>query len=277
MIFLTPHIVTNPVEAAELSEQKLETFEDFKRYEMREPELDFHGPPEKADTFNAPDSGPARESAEGSRLDEGDSLRQREKAFKTDSVGESAAGGGHGDKKGTLDPLTPGNQEISAAAVISPEKTDARFRVRTGVYFSKTSLEREKTILEGLGYHPYMVTKKIMRNQSVLRIGPLPGLPDYMDILRQSEGMGLTVVKVDDDRQLYAHVTTARQTEVISNIAAHWKQRGYDAVIIKRRVPREIHWLMAGAYRSRAEAEETRRSLKQDGIDSLVIENRRPE
>jgi general secretion pathway protein D len=46
MIFLTPHIVTNPVEAAELSEGKLETFEDFKRYEMREPELHFHGPDE---------------------------------------------------------------------------------------------------------------------------------------------------------------------------------------------------------------------------------------
>ncbi|MDX1765084.1 MAG: hypothetical protein R3231_12260, partial [bacterium] len=44
MIFLTPHIVTNPVEAAELSERKLKTFEDFKRYEMREPEIDFYGP-----------------------------------------------------------------------------------------------------------------------------------------------------------------------------------------------------------------------------------------
>ncbi len=44
MIFLTPHIVTNPTEAADLSEGKFETFEDFKRYESRTPELDFYGP-----------------------------------------------------------------------------------------------------------------------------------------------------------------------------------------------------------------------------------------
>jgi hypothetical protein len=55
MIFLTPHIVTNPVEAAELSEQKLETFEDFKRYEMREPDLDFYGPPLRLDDGQAGD------------------------------------------------------------------------------------------------------------------------------------------------------------------------------------------------------------------------------
>ncbi len=50
MIFLTPHIVTNPSEAAALSEHKLETFEDFKRYELREPELHFYGPDEELGT-----------------------------------------------------------------------------------------------------------------------------------------------------------------------------------------------------------------------------------
>ncbi len=44
MIFLTPRIVTNAAEAADLSEIKYKTFEDFKKYESRPPDLDFYGP-----------------------------------------------------------------------------------------------------------------------------------------------------------------------------------------------------------------------------------------
>jgi general secretion pathway protein D len=43
MIFLTPHIVTNSIEAAELSEEKFHTFEEFRDYEKKDPELDFFG------------------------------------------------------------------------------------------------------------------------------------------------------------------------------------------------------------------------------------------
>jgi len=43
MIFITPHIVTNPVEAAQLSEKRFEDYMEFKVYETRDPDIDFYG------------------------------------------------------------------------------------------------------------------------------------------------------------------------------------------------------------------------------------------
>ncbi len=43
MIFLTPHIVTNPSEAAQLSDKRFQDYNEFKVYETRDPELDFYG------------------------------------------------------------------------------------------------------------------------------------------------------------------------------------------------------------------------------------------
>jgi general secretion pathway protein D len=43
MIFLTPHIIANPIEAAELSERKHSEFESYRQYEEKKPDLFFHG------------------------------------------------------------------------------------------------------------------------------------------------------------------------------------------------------------------------------------------
>lgn len=46
MIFLTPHIITNPIEAAEISEKKHKDFEFYKQYQEKGPTLNFYGPAE---------------------------------------------------------------------------------------------------------------------------------------------------------------------------------------------------------------------------------------
>ncbi len=43
MVFLTPHIITNPIEAAALSERKHSEFESYKQYREKKPDLFFHG------------------------------------------------------------------------------------------------------------------------------------------------------------------------------------------------------------------------------------------
>ncbi len=44
MIFLTPHIITNPLEAARLSESKDREFETYKKYSPTKPGKTFYGP-----------------------------------------------------------------------------------------------------------------------------------------------------------------------------------------------------------------------------------------
>lgn len=56
MIFLTPHIIANPLEAARLSEKKQNDFESEKRYRKTKPAISLYGP---AENHQAPDEAPA--------------------------------------------------------------------------------------------------------------------------------------------------------------------------------------------------------------------------
>ncbi|PIS38208.1 MAG: type II secretion system protein GspD [Nitrospirae bacterium CG_4_9_14_3_um_filter_53_35] len=58
MIFLTPHIVTNPTEAARLSEKKQQDFESNKDYKAQQPSYDFYGSPEKQEQDKGDPTGP---------------------------------------------------------------------------------------------------------------------------------------------------------------------------------------------------------------------------
>ncbi len=57
MIFLTPHIITNPIEAARLSEKKHQELESNKEYKTQKPVFNFNGPPENPDTDKSTETG----------------------------------------------------------------------------------------------------------------------------------------------------------------------------------------------------------------------------
>lgn len=64
MIFLTPHIITNPLEAARLSEKKQQDLESNKEYKAQKPVFDFNGPPENSDTDKPTETGISPSSGE---------------------------------------------------------------------------------------------------------------------------------------------------------------------------------------------------------------------
>ncbi len=67
MIFLTPHIITNPLEAANLSNRKHNEFKSYKKYESKKPDLRFYGPalPAKPAKSEAPGKTPAAKPVPG--------------------------------------------------------------------------------------------------------------------------------------------------------------------------------------------------------------------
>ena len=330
MIFLTPRIITNPMEAANISEDKHKEFKTFNRDESKEPKPTFYGPhegqnPSPAENSEQPDSGPEEEAIQGNR----GYLEGVEPAGMEETAGDLAArplaAAAEEGKKETgavrtmeLLPQYPGEMAgdldlrsdpaVSAAALRPPEtaetfslpagekeRVDApgstiaastsdtsieaertgRYRVRTAVFFNTRALEREKERLFELGYAPYITTRTIMRNRETLRIGPLPGLPDYMLVLRDAEKKNLSVVKIEDGSELFAHVTSSGRDEQLAAFADHWEMEGFETAAITKGIPREIHWLMAGAYDTWEDAELTRKSLLADGIEAMIIESPR--
>ncbi len=327
MIFLTPHIITNPMEAATISEDKHKEFEAFERYESKEPEPTFYGPQQEENSSPADDSNLTGTGTEENTLDRNQEYPEGTESPATDETtgdlaGRPVAAVAKEEKKETggpeaieplpespvgmsahlerqPDPLVPTAMPRSPEivetfippadeeqVVDTPEPTitaltdetsmhTGRYRVRTAVFFNTRALEREKERLLELGYAPYITTRTIMRNRETVRIGPLPGLSDYMLVLRDAEKKNLSVVKIEDGSELFAHVTSSGRDEQLAAFADHWEKEGFETAAITKGIPREIHWLMAGAYDTWEDAELTRKSLLADGIEAMIIESPR--
>ncbi|MDX1764366.1 MAG: secretin N-terminal domain-containing protein, partial [bacterium] len=281
MIFLTPRIITNPIEAANVSAEKHKDFRDYDRHESKEPEPTFYGTEEGQAPSKTQDVERTTTAAEETGSDANQEERQ--------------AAHSDGQWAPVVPSAAPQVQEVGETfippadenqAVATPESTSAapaaaashlseptgRFRVRTAVFFNTRALEQAKESLFEMGYAPYITTRTVMRNRPALRVGPLPDLSDYMRVLRDAEKNHLSVEKIEDGSELFAHVFSSGRNEGLEDFSTYWKREGFETTAITKGVPRKIYWLMAGAYDTWGDAEAARKSLLAHGIDAMIIE-----